>query len=315
MQSRQLATSDATEQAQWPLVIAVSVAMVAGAALALIMIPTWVPILGASLVGAEPKAYWYLSRASALAAFVLLWVSMASGLIISNKLARIWPGAFTAFDLHQFTSLLGLGFAVLHVLTLLGDRYIGYSLVQVLVPFANAPYRPLWVALGQVALYLSYRSPQLCKFRLEIFVCRRFGCRPTYFEFHVGLTRSEMQAQHVEVALGSCRVHPAYPLTCTSGRVSRGAAVPLPEAVLGCGRDPAPAVPPPAAVARQEPASLAGRLDLGFPVRGRAGPTPGRSAACCLPRLSGGGGGMVVGAHVFSPSPSRCHVHSDSTRA
>src|SRR5438067_443704 len=89
-------------------------AIVVGAALALVTIPTWVPILGASLAGADAKVYWYLSRASAFTAFILLWVSMASGLIISNKVARIWPGAFTAFDLHQYTSLLGLGFAAFH---------------------------------------------------------------------------------------------------------------------------------------------------------------------------------------------------------
>jgi predicted ferric reductase len=113
-----------------------------------------VPILGSSLAGAEPKVYWYLSRASGLTAFALLWASMASGLLISNKMARVWPGAFTAFDLHQFTSLLGLGFGLLHVVVLLGNLFVPYSLVQLLVPFADAPYRPLWVALGQVGLYL-----------------------------------------------------------------------------------------------------------------------------------------------------------------
>jgi predicted ferric reductase len=136
----------------WSLIAAIAV--VAGAALALVVIPAWLPVLGTSVVGVEPKVYWYLSRASGLTAFVLLWLSMASGLIISNKMARVWPGAFTAFDLHQFTSLLGLGFIGLHVLTLLGDHYIGYNLAQVLVPFADAPYRPVWVALGQVGLYL-----------------------------------------------------------------------------------------------------------------------------------------------------------------
>lgn len=126
-----------------------------GTALALVMIPVWIPTLGASIVGADPKFYWYLSRASAMVAFGLLWVSMASGLIITNKMARIWPGAFTAFDLHQFTSLLGLGFAVFHGLILLGNAYVPYSLVQIVVPFGNGEYRQIWVGIGQVAIYLS----------------------------------------------------------------------------------------------------------------------------------------------------------------
>jgi predicted ferric reductase len=70
-------------------------------------------------------------------------------------MARVWPGVFTAFDLHQYTSLLGLGFATFHALILLAEHYIGYSLVQILVPFAGGDYRPLWVGLGQIALYLS----------------------------------------------------------------------------------------------------------------------------------------------------------------
>jgi predicted ferric reductase len=120
----------------------------------MITIPTWLPILGASIVGSDVKVYWYLSRASGLTGFVLLWVSMVSGLIITNKMARIWPGAFTAFDLHQFTSLLGLGFGVFHVLVLLGNRYVPYDLGALLVPFASSAYRPVWVGLGQIAFYL-----------------------------------------------------------------------------------------------------------------------------------------------------------------
>jgi predicted ferric reductase len=142
-----------------------------GALVALVTIPTWVPILGSSLAGTEPKVYWYLSRASGLTAFALLWVSMASGLLISNRMARVWPGAFTAFDLHQFTSLLGLGFGLFHVAVLLGNLFVPYSLVQLLVPFADAPYRPLWVALGQVGLYL------LIPVTLTFYIRRQIGNR------------------------------------------------------------------------------------------------------------------------------------------
>jgi predicted ferric reductase len=124
-----------------------------GATLALVGLPVLVPALSASLSGVEPKAYWYLARVSAMIAYGLLWGSMALGLLITNKLARAWPGGPTAFDLHQFMSLLGLGFAVAHGLILLGDQYIGYSLAQVLVPFAADGYRPFWVGFGQLGLY------------------------------------------------------------------------------------------------------------------------------------------------------------------
>ena len=55
---------------------------------------------------------------------------------------------------REHASLLGLGFALLHALMLLGDSYIGYTLPQILIPFASSSYQPIWVGLGQVGLYL-----------------------------------------------------------------------------------------------------------------------------------------------------------------
>ena len=130
----------------------------AGSALLLArVLPTWWPDLMRSLSGDQPKAFWYLSRASGFASYALIWLSMAFGLLITNRLARLWPGGPTAFDLHQYISLLGLGFVVFHVLILLGDRYLDYSLATLFVPFNSEPYRSFWVGLGQTGFYLSIR--------------------------------------------------------------------------------------------------------------------------------------------------------------
>lgn len=109
----------------------------------------------AALISAMFGAHsaWYLSRASAFAAYVLLWWSMVLGLALTNKLARAWPGGPTVNDLHEHASLLGLVFGLLHALVLLGDSYIGYTLPQIVIPFAGS-YAPLWVGLGQISLYL-----------------------------------------------------------------------------------------------------------------------------------------------------------------
>jgi predicted ferric reductase len=132
-------------------------------------------------LGSEPKAYWYLSRASAMVAYGLLWLSMALGLIITNKLARVWPGGPIAFDLHQFASLIGLAFALFHALILMGDKYINYDLAQVLVPFNSSGYKPVWVGLGQIGFYL------LAIVGLSFYVRKRLGNRSWrlihYFSF------------------------------------------------------------------------------------------------------------------------------------
>jgi predicted ferric reductase len=129
-------------------------AIAIGMYLAMTLLPTWLPNLTASLMGASPKAYWYLSRGTAFVAMSLLWVSMAFGLTITNKMARLWPGAPTAFAVHEFVSLLGLAFAMFHALILTGDRFINFTFFQVAIPFASAGFKPLWVGLGQVGFYV-----------------------------------------------------------------------------------------------------------------------------------------------------------------
>ncbi len=121
---------------------------------ALIFSPSGIPPLAQSLIGASPKAYWYLSRGAAFVALGLLWISMILGLLITNKIARSWPGAPAAFAMHEYISLLGLAFAIFHAFILIGDRFINYQLAQILMPFGSINYHPIWVGLGQIGLYV-----------------------------------------------------------------------------------------------------------------------------------------------------------------
>lgn len=125
-----------------------------GAVAALLVLPSWMPAMESTLQGNAPQVFWFLSRSSAGIAYTLLWLSMIAGLLITNKLARLWPGGPAAVDLHQFLSLFGLAFALFHAFILMGDQYIHYSLVEVLIPFASQQYRAFWVGLGQVSIYL-----------------------------------------------------------------------------------------------------------------------------------------------------------------
>lgn len=130
------------------------VAMTVGLLVAVVLLPTWMPNLSFSLGGGEPKAFWYISRATAFVSLSLLWISMALGLGITNKMARLWPGAPAAFAIHEYVSLLGLAFAMFHAIIILGDKYIDFTLVQLLIPFSTLDYKPFWVGLGQVGLYI-----------------------------------------------------------------------------------------------------------------------------------------------------------------
>ncbi len=137
------------------VVALIGLLLVVGVLVVALVAPHWLVGWWASLVAPEPKAFWYLSRIAGLVAYSLLSLSAILGLSVTNKLARVWPGGPAAVDLHQFASLLGLSFTAFHVLILLGDHYIGYTLTQLLIPFASTDYRPLWVGLGQIGLYIA----------------------------------------------------------------------------------------------------------------------------------------------------------------
>jgi len=100
------------------------------------------------------QTMWYVTRAAGIISYLLLWLSTVWGLAVTNKiLDPVLHRAFT-YDFHQFLSLLAIGFIFLHVGVLLADKYLPFSVAQILVPFA-APYRPVWVGLGTIGLYLT----------------------------------------------------------------------------------------------------------------------------------------------------------------
>jgi len=125
-----------------------------GVALSAVTLPWILPGVIPSIAGADIKAFWFLSRSMAIISYFLIWLSVVWGLFMTTKISRVWPGHVTTADLHKFISILGLSLAALHGFLLLGDKYMNMSLAQLFVPFSVQVYRPVWVGLGQIALYL-----------------------------------------------------------------------------------------------------------------------------------------------------------------
>ena len=147
-----------------------------GTVLAVLVLPRWIPALTASLV--EGNVCWLLARAGGFVAYGLLWLSVVFGLLMTGKIARHWPGARQTNVVHQSLSLLAVVYTVFHALILLGDRYISFSLLDVLLPFAST-YEPLWVGMGQVGLYL------LLIITFSFYVRKRIGAK-TWRALHYG---------------------------------------------------------------------------------------------------------------------------------
>ncbi len=97
--------------------------------------------------------YWYLTRASGFVAYLLLFVSLVMGLSMTANLSTRLFKRFQVYDLHRFLSLFTLAFTLFHILIVLPDRFIGFTLWQLLVPMAS-PYRPTYMTFGVLSFYL-----------------------------------------------------------------------------------------------------------------------------------------------------------------
>ncbi len=142
------------------LLLSITLVLGAGLAATLLLLPQSVAGQSA-LVGLKQlfaadstQIWWYVTRSAGIIAYLLLWFSTVWGLAVPSKLLnQVLAPTFTV-DFHEFTSLLSIGFTLLHVFVLTIDRFLPYTPLQILVPFLS-PYRPFWVGIGVIAFYIS----------------------------------------------------------------------------------------------------------------------------------------------------------------
>lgn len=95
---------------------------------------------------------WYVTRATAIASYVTLSLSVAVGIIQSiGRVARErLPWAVD--EIHQVLATLTGALIAGHLLALAFDPYLPFSVLNLIAPI-NEPYKPLGVTFGVLALY------------------------------------------------------------------------------------------------------------------------------------------------------------------
>lgn len=96
---------------------------------------------------------WYVSRASGLVGFTLLYISIFLGLTLRVPFLRKIFSPLYALQGHRFISVQALLLVFVHGIVLVFDKFINFSLAEVFVPFASH-YQPGLVALGILGFYL-----------------------------------------------------------------------------------------------------------------------------------------------------------------
>ena len=98
---------------------------------------------------------WDVARAGGFTAYILLTLAVIVGLALSTQIQSPsrWPRLLNS-ELHNFLTLLSTIFLVVHVLAVWIDPFTHFGLNEILIPLAST-YRPVWMALGIVGLYLG----------------------------------------------------------------------------------------------------------------------------------------------------------------
>lgn len=107
-----------------------------------------------------PHLFWITSRAAGTAALVVASLAVCLGLLMSTRLLK----RFSTVDLritHETLSLATMVAIAVHGLSLIGDRFMHPSLLDIGVPFVG-PFKTGWTSVGiisgwaLIALGLSY---------------------------------------------------------------------------------------------------------------------------------------------------------------
>ena len=98
---------------------------------------------------------WDIARAGGFTAYILLTLAVVVGLALSTQIQSPsrWPRLLNN-ELHNFLTLLSTVFLAVHVLAVWIDPFTHFGWNEILIPLAST-YRPVWMALGIVGLYLG----------------------------------------------------------------------------------------------------------------------------------------------------------------
>jgi DMSO/TMAO reductase YedYZ heme-binding membrane subunit len=95
---------------------------------------------------------WVLLRAAGIGSYLMLFLSVAWGLVATTSIVTKRISKPSANLFHAFVATTGLVLLVVHLGLLLVDGFMPFSLASIALPMAS-DYRPLAITAGVVAMY------------------------------------------------------------------------------------------------------------------------------------------------------------------
>jgi predicted ferric reductase len=101
------------------------------------------------------QLYWYVGRGSGIVAYLLLTMAVVLGIALSQRWSSpAWP-RLVVHEAHRWATITLYLFLVVHVAMMFVDSYAGFSVADLLIPFASG-YRTLWLSLGIIGAELAF---------------------------------------------------------------------------------------------------------------------------------------------------------------
>ncbi len=101
----------------------------------------------------HPQFWWWVSRATGMVAGVLLTASLVWGVLVATRVLKAIDRPTWMLAMHRWFSTLACVLIVLHMLALVADNFVHFSLADLLVPGASS-WKTMPVAVGVVAFWL-----------------------------------------------------------------------------------------------------------------------------------------------------------------
>jgi sulfoxide reductase heme-binding subunit YedZ len=107
---------------------------------------------------------WLGIRAAGITAWGLLTAVVLWGILLRTRILGHAASPTRLLDLHRWLGAVALGFLALHMVLLLFDAYLPFTIVQVLVPGLSS-WETFAVALGSIAFWLLIPVSIVGRFR------------------------------------------------------------------------------------------------------------------------------------------------------
>lgn len=120
-----------------------------------------------------PALWWFVSRASGIVAWSLLVIAVIVGILLSTRVLKPNDNAGWLFHFHSWLSGLTFVFAVTHVVSLMLDTFVTFTILDVAVPFYSDYIKipslgRIPIALGVMSLYILFAVQLTSLFRQKM---------------------------------------------------------------------------------------------------------------------------------------------------